>query len=99
MTTITPERIAQIEARFAELAGDDGVWASSTATNLSKFRKNMPRSNRSQRLPLQSRICATNRRGWRKCSPGDDAEMKAMAAEEVDGVKKALAEAEHAYWR
>lgn len=94
MTTITPERIAQIEARFAELQammasgeldGDKFVEVSKEYAEIEPVAEAaaLVQNLRNEQLGLDEMLA------------GDDAEMKAMAADEVDGVKKALAEAEH----
>lgn len=95
MTTITPQRIAQIEARFAELQammasgeldGDKFVEVSKEYAEIEPVAEAAAtvQSLRAEQAGLDEMLA------------GDDAEMKAMAADEVDGVKKALEEAEHA---
>lgn len=94
MTTITPQRIAQIEARFAELQammasgeldGDKFVEVSKEYSEIEPVAEAAAhvKSLRDEQAGLEEMLA------------GDDAEMKAMAADEVDSVKKALAEAEH----
>ena len=95
MTTITPERIAQIEARFAELQ----AMMASGELDSDKF---VEVSKEYAEIEPVAEAAATvqnlrnEQAGLDEMLAGDDAEMKAMAAEEVDGVKKALAEAEMA---
>ncbi len=95
MTTITPQRIAQIEARFAELQammasgnldGDKFVEVSKEYAEIEPVAKAAAevQSLRDEQVGLEEMLA------------GDDAEMKAMAADEFDGVKKALEKAEHA---
>jgi len=95
MTTITPQRIAQIEARFAELQammasgeldGDKFVEVSKEYAEIEPVAEAaaMVQNLRNEQEGLDEMLA------------GDDAEMKAMAADEVDSVKKALADAEMA---
>lgn len=95
MTTISPQRIAQIEARFAELQammasgnldGDKFVEVSKEYAEIEPVAKAAAdvQSLRDEQVGLEEMLA------------GDDAEMKAMAADEVDDVKKALEKAEHA---
>lgn len=94
MTTITPQRIAQIDARFAELQammasgeldGDKFVAVSKEYAEIEPVAAAAAtvQSLRDEQAGLEEMIA------------GDDAEMKAMAADEVDAVKKALEKAEH----
>lgn len=93
MTTITPQRIAQIEARFAEL---QAMMASGNLDG-DKF---VEISKEYAEIEPVAEAAATvqnlraEQEGLKEMLAGDDAEMKAMAADEVDSVKKALAEAE-----
>ena len=94
MTTITPERLAQISARFdelqalmasGELDGDRFVEVSKEYAELE---------------PVAQAVAALQGlrdelSGLEEMLAGDDAELKAMAADEVDGVRAALATAEH----
>ena len=95
MTTITPQRIAQIEARFAELQammasgeldGDKFVEVSKEYAEIEPVAE----------AAANVKNLRDEQAGLEEMLAGDDAEMKAMAADEVDSVKKALAEAEHA---
>jgi peptide chain release factor 1 len=94
MTTITPQRIAQIEARFAELQammasgnldGDKFVEVSKEYAEIEPV---------AEAAAVVQNLRA-EQEGLDEMLAGDDVEMKAMAADEVDSVKKALAEAEH----
>ena len=93
MTTITPQRIAQIEARFAELQ----AMMASGELDGDKF---VAVSKEYAEIEPVAEAAATvqnlraEQEGLEEMLAGDDAEMKAMAADEVDSVKKALAEAE-----
>ncbi len=94
MTTITPERIAQIEARFAELQ----AMMASGELDGDKF---VEVSKEYAEIEPVAEAAATvqnlrnEQAGLEEMLAGDDAEMRAMAADEVDSVKKALEEAEH----
>jgi peptide chain release factor 1 len=93
MTTITPQRIAQIEARFAEL---QAMMASGNLDG-DKF---VETSKEYAEIEPVANVAAEVKRlrdeqaGLEEMLAGDDAEMKAMAADEVDDVKKALEKAE-----
>ncbi len=95
MTTITPQRIAQIEARFAELqammaSGNlDGDKFVEVSKEYAEIEPVAEAAAEVQRL-------RDEQTGLEEMLTGDDAEMKAMAADEVDDVKKALEKAEHA---
>ncbi len=95
MTNISAERIAQIEARFdelqakmasGELDGDAFVAVSKEYAEVEPVAK----------AAAELRALRDELTGLEEMLAGDDAEMKAMAAEEVDGVQKALGDAEHA---
>jgi len=94
MTTITPQRIRQIEARFAELqammaSGElDGDKFVATSKEYAEIEPVAEAAAAVQNL-------RDEQAGLEEMIAGDDAEMKAMAADEVDGVKKALEKAEH----
>jgi peptide chain release factor 1 len=93
MTTITPQRIAQIEARFAELqammaSGNlDGDKFVETSKEYAEIE---PVAN----AAAEVKRLRDEQAGLEEMLAGDDAEMKAMAADEVDDVKKALEKAE-----
>lgn len=94
MTTITPQRIRQIEARFAELqammaSGElDGDKFVETSKEYAEIEPVAAAAAAVQNL-------RDEQAGLEEMLAGDDAEMKAMAADEVDSVKKALEQAEH----
>ncbi|OAO04188.1 peptide chain release factor 1 [Sphingomonadales bacterium EhC05] len=95
MTTITPQRIAQIEARFAEL---QAMMASGDLDG-DKFVEVSKEYAEIEPVALAAahvKSLRDEQDGLAEMLAGDDAEMKAMAADEVDGVKKALEKAEHA---
>ncbi|WP_417620918.1 peptide chain release factor 1 [Parasphingorhabdus sp.] len=95
MTTITPQRLAQIEARFAELQAmmASGNLDGDKFVEVSKeYAEIEPVAEAAARV----KSLRDEREGLAEMLAGDDAEMKAMAADEVDGVKKALEKAEHA---
>lgn len=95
MTTITPERIRQIEARFDELQAmmASGQLDGDKFVEISKeYAEVEPVAKAAADV---SSLC-DELDGLNEMIAGDDAEMKAMAADELDGVKKALEEAEHA---
>ncbi len=95
MTTITPQRIAQIEARFAELqammaSGNlDGDKFVETSKEYAEIE---PVAN----AAAEVKRLRDEQAGLEEMLVGDDAEMKAMAADEVEDVKKALEKAQHA---
>ncbi|MEO9599302.1 peptide chain release factor 1 [Parasphingorhabdus sp.] len=93
MTTITPQRIAQIEARFAELQAmmASGDLDSDKFVEVSKEYAEIEPVAEAAALVKNLR---DEQEGLAEMLAGDDAEMKAMAADEVDGVKKALEKAE-----
>lgn len=95
MTAITPQRIAQIEARFAELQAmmASGDLDSEKFVAVSKeYAEIEPVAEAAAKV----KNLRDEREGLAEMLAGDDAEMKAMASDEVDGVKKALEKAEHA---
>ena len=95
MTTITPQRLAQIEARFAELQAmmASGDLDSDRFVEVSKeYAEIEPVAE----AAAEVKSLRDEQQGLAEMLAGDDAEMKAMAADEVDGVKKALECAEHA---
>lgn len=95
MTTITPQRIAQIEARFAEL---QAMMASGDLDG-DKFVEVSKEYAEIEPVALAAahvKSLRDEQDGLAEMLAGNDAEMKAMAADEVDGVKKALEKAEHA---
>ncbi|WP_321326736.1 peptide chain release factor 1 [uncultured Parasphingorhabdus sp.] len=95
MTTITPQRLAQIEARFAELQAmmASGDLDSDKFVSVSKeYAEIEPVAEAAAKV----KNLRDEQAGLAEMLAGDDAEMKAMAADEVDGVKKALEQAEHA---
>ena len=95
MTGITPQRIAQIEARFAELQ----AMMASGDLDSDKFvavSKEYAEIEPVAEAAAQVKSLRDEQQGLAEMMASDDAEMKAMAADEVDGVKKALAAAEHA---
>lgn len=95
MTGITPQRIAQIEARFAELQ----AMMASGDLDSEKFvavSKEYAEIEPVAEAAAQVKSLRDEQQGLAEMMASDDAEMKAMAADEVDGVKKALAAAEHA---
>ncbi|ATW03172.1 peptide chain release factor 1 [Sphingorhabdus sp. YGSMI21] len=95
MTSITPQRIAQIEARFAELQAmmASGDLDSDKFVAVSKeYAEIEPVAEAAAKV----KNLRDEQEGLAEMLAGDDAEMKAMAADEVDGVKKALEKAEHA---
>ncbi|MEO9634445.1 MAG: peptide chain release factor 1 [Parasphingorhabdus sp.] len=93
MTTITPQRIAQIEARFAELQAmmASGNLDGDKFVEVSKEYAEIEPVAEAAALVKNLR---DEQEGLAEMLAGDDAEMKAMAADEVDGVKKALEKAE-----
>lgn len=95
MTTITPQRIAQIEARFAELQ----AMMASGDLDSDKFvavSKEYAEIEPVAEAAANVKSLRDEKEGLAEMLAGDDAEMKAMASDEVDGVKKALERAEHA---
>jgi peptide chain release factor 1 len=95
MTSITPQRIAQIEARFAELQ----AMMASGDLDSEKFvavSKEYAEIEPVAEAAAHVKALRDEREGLAEMLAGDDAEMKAMASDEVDGVKKALEKAEHA---
>jgi len=95
MTAITPQRLAQIEARFAELQAmmASGDLDSDKFVSVSKeYAEIEPVAEAAAHV----KALRDEQQGLAEMLAGDDAEMKAMASDEVDGVKKALAKAEHA---
>ncbi len=95
MTTITPQRLAQIEARFAELQAmmASGDLDSDKFVSVSKeYVEIEPVAEAAAKV----KNLRDEQAGLAEMLAGDDAEMKAMAADEVDGVKRALEQAEHA---
>jgi len=95
MTAITPQRLAQIEARFAELQAmmASGDLDSDKFVSVSKeYAEIEPVAIAAARI----KSLRDEQASLAEMLAGDDAEMKAMAADEVDSVKKALAAAEHA---
>ncbi len=95
MTTITPQRIAQIEARFAELQAmmASGDLDSDKFVSVSKeYAEIEPVAEAAAHV----KALRDEQQGLVEMLAGDDAEMRAMASDEVDGVKRALAAAEHA---
>lgn len=95
MTTITPQRIAQIEARFAELQAmmASGELESDKFVAVSKeYAEIEPVAHAAS----QVKALRDEQQGLAEMLAGDDPEMKAMAADEVDGVKKAMEKAERA---
>jgi|TARA_R110002094_G_scaffold108291_8_gene106327 peptide chain release factor 1 len=95
MTAITPQRIAQIEARFAELQ----AMMASGDLDSDKFvavSKEYAEIEPVAKAAAQVKSLRDEQQGLAEMLASDDAEMKAMAADEVDSVRKALAAAEHA---
>jgi peptide chain release factor 1 len=95
MTGITPQRIAQIEARFAELQ----AMMASGDLDSDKFvavSKEYAEIEPVAEAAAQVKSLRDEQQGLAEMMASDDAEMKAMAADEVDSVRKALAAAEHA---
>tara|TARA_R110000824_G_scaffold22477_2_gene82261 strand:+ start:7016 stop:8092 length:1077 start_codon:yes stop_codon:yes gene_type:complete len=95
MTSITPQRLAQIEARFAELQAmmASGDLDSDRFVAVSKeYAEIEPVAEAAANV----KSLRDEKDGLAEMLAGDDAEMKAMASDEVDGVKKALEKAEHA---
>jgi len=95
MTAITPQRLAQIEARFAELQ----AMMASGDLDSEKFvavSKEYAEIEPVAEAAAQVKALRDEQEGLAEMMASDDAEMKAMASDEVDGVKKALAAAEHA---
>lgn len=95
MATISPQRIAQIEARYAEL---QAMMASGTLDG-DKFVEVSKEYSEIQPVAEAAAVVKSLRdeqAGLAEMLAGDDPEMKAMAADEVDTVKKALEQAEHA---
>ena len=95
MTAITPQRLAQIEARFAELQAmmASGDLDSDKFVSVSKeYAEIEPVAEAAAHV----KALRDEQQGLAEMLAGDDAEMKAMASDEVDGVRKALAAAEHA---
>lgn len=93
MTTITPQRIAQIEARFAELQ----AMMASGELESDKFvavSKEYAEIEPVAQAASQVKALRDEQQGLAEMLAGDDPEMKAMAADEVDGVKKAMEKAE-----
>ena len=94
MTTITPQRLAQIEARFAELQAmmASGDLDSDKFVSVSKeYAEIEPVAE----AAAQVKNLRDEQQGLTEMLAGDDAEMKAMAADEIDSVRKALEKAEH----
>ncbi|MBK6707202.1 MAG: peptide chain release factor 1 [Sphingomonadales bacterium] len=94
MTAISPQRIAQIEARFAELEarmasgmleGDAFVQASKEYAELEPVAK----------AAAELRGLRDELAGLEEMLAGDDADLKAMAAEEIDGVRDRIEAGEH----
>jgi peptide chain release factor 1 len=95
LTTITPQRIAQIEARFAELQ----AMMASGELESDKFvavSKEYAEIEPVAQAASQVKALRDEQQGLAEMLAGDDLEMKAMAADEVDGVKKAMEKAERA---
>jgi peptide chain release factor 1 len=95
LTTITPQRIAQIEARFAELQ----AMMASGELESDKFvavSKEYAEIEPVAQAASQVKALRDEQQGLAEMLAGDDPEMKAMAADEVDGVKKAMEKAERA---
>ncbi|MEH6789771.1 peptide chain release factor 1 [Parasphingorhabdus sp.] len=95
MTAITPQRIAQIEARFAELQ----AMMASGDLDSDKFvavSKEYAEIEPVAIAAAEVKALRDEQESLAEMLAGDDAEMKAMAADEVDSVRKALAAAEHA---
>jgi len=95
MTTITPQRIAQIEARFAELQ----AMMASGDLDSDKFVAVSKEYAEIEPVAIAAanvKSLRDEQQGLAEMMASDDAEMKAMAADEVDSVRKALAAAEHA---
>ncbi|WP_417591104.1 peptide chain release factor 1 [Parasphingorhabdus sp.] len=95
MTTITPQRLAQIEARFAELQ----AMMASGDLDSDKFvavSKEYAEIEPVAEAAAQVKNLRDEQQGLTEMLAGDDAEMKAMAADEIDSVRKALEKAEHA---
>ncbi len=95
MTSITPQRIAQIEARFAELQ----AMMASGDLDSDKFVAVSKEYAEIEPVAIAAahvKSLRDEQEGLAEMLAGDDAEMKAMASDEVDGVKKALSKAEHA---
>jgi peptide chain release factor 1 len=93
LTTITPQRIAQIEARFAELQ----AMMASGELESDKFvavSKEYAEIEPVAQAASQVKALRDEQQGLAEMLAGDDPEMKAMAADEVDGVKKAMEKAE-----
>jgi peptide chain release factor 1 len=95
MTAITPERLAQISARYDELQAlmASGQLDSDRFVEVSKeYAEIEPVAQAASRLEsLRGELT-----GLEEMLRGDDPEMKAMAADEIDTVRTALSEAEHA---
>ncbi|MEW4468631.1 peptide chain release factor 1 [Parasphingorhabdus sp. JC815] len=94
MTTFSSQRLAQIEARFAELQ------AMMASGNLDGDKFVQTSKEYAEIEPVANAAAEVKRlrdeqAGLEEMLAGDDAEMKAMAADEVDDVKEALAKAEH----
>ena len=94
MTAISPQRIAQIEARFAELEarmasgtleGDAFVQASKEYSEIEPVAK----------AAAEMRSLRDELAGLEEMLTGDDAELKAMAGEEIDSVRARIEAAEH----
>ena len=94
MTAISPQRIAQIEARFAELEarmasgtleGDAFVQASKEYSEIEPVAK----------AAAEMRSLRDELAGLEEMLAGDDADLKAMAGEEIDSVRARIETAEH----
>ena len=89
MTAITPQRIAQIEARFAELQ----AMMASGDLDSDKFvavSKEYAEIEPVAKAAAQVKSLRDEQQGLAEMLASDDAEMKAMAADEVDSVRKAM---------
>ena len=94
MTQISPQRIAQIEARFGELEarmasgtleGDAFVQASKEYSEIEPVAK----------AAADLRGLRDELAGLEEMLAGDDADLKAMAGEEIDAVRERIETAEH----
>ncbi|MEJ6594891.1 peptide chain release factor 1 [Parasphingorhabdus sp.] len=95
MTSITPQRLAQIEARFAELQ----AMMASGDLDSDKFvavSKEYAEIEPVAKAAAHVKALRDEQQSLAEMLAGDDAEIKAMASDEVDGVRKALAAAEYA---
>jgi peptide chain release factor 1 len=95
LTTISPQRIGQIEARFAELQ----AMMASGALDSDKFvavSKEYAEIEPVAQAAARVKALRDEQQELAEMLAGDDPEMKAMAADEVDGVKKAMEKAERA---